>query len=108
MPSFPDLEYFRDPQVQYDLTNILYIQAAANPDVSYRQGMHELLASIYLVVDSDSLDRWTSSVQENDILDICDRTWVAADAWALFEVMMQGMNTWCVFHVPGLQIFILP
>jgi TBC1 domain family protein 5 len=88
------LDYFRDPQVQYDLTNILYIQAVANPDIGYRQGMHELLASIYLAMDSDSLDRWTSSVHEQDILDMCDRTWVAADAWTLFEVLMQAMNVW--------------
>jgi TBC1 domain family protein 5 len=56
--------------------------------------MHELLASIFLTVDYDSLDHWTSGIQDKDILEMCDRTWVAADAWYLFGIVMEHVNPW--------------
>lgn len=98
--TFPDLPYFRDPQVQYDLSNVLFLHATNHPDIGYRQGMHELLAAIFLAVDRDSLDKWTSTVQDTDILDMCDRTWVAADAWSLFSIVMEGVNPWYEWREP--------
>ncbi|KAG8798411.1 hypothetical protein FRC18_008669 [Serendipita sp. 400] len=92
--TFPELSYFREKQVQTDLTNVLYLHAVKHSDIGYRQGMHELLAAIFLAVDYDSLDRWTSSVHEKDILDICDRNWVGADAWHLFSLVMGAITPW--------------
>lgn len=48
--SFPDIGYFRDDDVQQQLTNILFLYAVMHPDIEYRQGMHELLAPVYYVV----------------------------------------------------------
>ena len=45
--SFPDIAYFRDAEVQAELTNILYLYSDMHPDIGYRQGMHELLAPLY-------------------------------------------------------------
>ncbi|CAG7846481.1 SubName: Full=Related to molybdenum cofactor biosynthetic protein {ECO:0000313/EMBL:CCA66895.1} [Serendipita indica DSM 11827] len=98
--TFPDLSYFREPEVQSDLTNILFLHAAKHPEIGYRQGMHEILAAIFLAVDYDSLDRWTSSVDDRDILEMCDRTWVAADAWSLFGLVMNSMNIWFEWREP--------
>ena len=36
------------------MLNILFCYARENPDVSYRQGMHELLAPILFVLHSES------------------------------------------------------
>lgn len=54
--SFPDNDYFRSEKVQDQLNDILFIYCKINHDVSYRQGMHELLAHILWVVSSESLD----------------------------------------------------
>jgi TBC1 domain family protein 5 len=48
--SFPDIGYFRDDDVQQQLTNILFLYAVMHPDIEYRQGMHELLAPVYYAV----------------------------------------------------------
>jgi hypothetical protein len=53
---FPDVDFFRDPAVQNQMTDVLFIYCKLNDDVSYRQGMHELLAPIFLVLNSENLD----------------------------------------------------
>jgi len=49
--TFPDIGYFRDDDVQQQLTNILFLYAVMHPDIEYRQGMHELLAPVYYAVE---------------------------------------------------------
>ena len=38
------------------LRDILFIFCKLNPDVSYRQGMHELLAPVLWVIERDAID----------------------------------------------------
>ncbi|KAJ9104052.1 hypothetical protein QFC19_004186 [Naganishia cerealis] len=57
--TFPDIPYFRDPYVRRVLKTVLFLWAMENSDITYRQGMHELLAVIMLVCDRDSLNRDT-------------------------------------------------
>ena len=52
----PENLYFRQPDTQRMLVDILFIFCKLNPDVSYRQGMHELLAPILWVVERDAID----------------------------------------------------
>ncbi|KAF9952144.1 hypothetical protein BGZ72_006518 [Mortierella alpina] len=54
--TLPDNDYFRSERVQEQLSDILFIYCKINHDVSYRQGMHELLAHVLWVVSSESLD----------------------------------------------------
>lgn len=94
---FPDYDYFRDAEVQTQLTQILYIYSVMHPDIGYRQGMHELLAPIYHAIDFDSLQREepTHPGNENEGLrELCAREWVQADAWSLFSRLMNGMRSW--------------
>lgn len=98
-PSFPDIDYFRDPDVQSQLTHILYVHSILHPDVGYRQGMHELLAPIYYALDFDSVS--PEAELDPEISDFCSRTWVAADAWALFNVLMDGINAWYEWREPS-------
>ena len=95
---FPDYDYFRDVDVQNQLTQILYIYSVMHPDIGYRQGMHELLAPIYHAVDFDSLNR--SDIQIENLADLCAREWVTADAWALFARIMEDMGTWYEWREP--------
>lgn len=96
---FPDYEYFRDADVQAQLTQILYIYSVAHPNIGYRQGMHEILSPIYHAIDFDSLAK--GDVQRDALSDLCAREWVAADAWALFARVMEGMETWYEWREPS-------
>ncbi|KAJ7097997.1 RabGAP/TBC [Mycena belliarum] len=100
--TFPEISFFREPEVQLQLTNILFIYSTVtNPAVGYRQGMHELLAPLYYAVDYDSVEE-TPAEAENDstLHELCSRAWVAADAWALFEAMMRGASRWYEWQEP--------
>ncbi|KAF7295000.1 Rab-GAP TBC domain-containing protein [Mycena indigotica] len=108
--TFPEIAFFRDPEVQLQLTHILFIYSTViNPVVGYRQGwnhhwllvwgilnfplvtgMHELLAPLYYAVDHDSVEEST----EPPLQELCARTWVAADAFALFCAVMKGASRW--------------
>jgi len=56
--------------------------------------MHELLAALYMTVDYDSIDCKDTELEDQDVLDMSDRDWVAADTWSLFEVIMSAVNSW--------------
>ncbi|KAI5119084.1 hypothetical protein M0805_004857 [Coniferiporia weirii] len=96
--TFPDFDYFRDPDVQGQLTYILYVHSVMYPDIGYRQGMHELLAPLLYALDYDSLP--PDGHLDPDLEEFCSRTWVAADAWALFSVVMNGVNAWYEWREP--------
>jgi TBC1 domain family protein 5 len=53
--------------------------------------MHELLAPIYHAIDFDSLP---DTSEPDDFSELCARRWVAADAWALFDRVMNGAGQW--------------
>lgn len=94
---FPDIAYFREPAVQSQLTNILFLYSVMHPAIGYRQGMHELLAPLYYAVDYDSLsssDAPTPDTTTTSLSELCSRRWVAADAWALFTTVMRGVGRW--------------
>ncbi|TBU29006.1 RabGAP/TBC [Dichomitus squalens] len=90
--TFPDIAYFRDAEVQAELTHILYLYSDMHPDIGYRQGMHELLAPLYYAVDFDSIP--DDGDTDPTLKEFCSRAWVAADAWALFSAVMKGTGRW--------------
>ena len=51
-----DNYFFREPSTQKRLLDILFIYAKLNPDIGYRQGMHELLAPILWAIHQDAVD----------------------------------------------------
>lgn len=51
--TFPGVDFFRKPRIQEVMINVLFSYARVNPDMCYRQGMHEILAPILFVVHSD-------------------------------------------------------
>ena len=100
---FPDYDYFRDADVQTQLTQILYIYSVIHPDIGYRQGMHELLAPIYHAVDFDSFQRKDLAQIGNEsesLRELCAREWVQADAWSLFSRLMEGIGSWYEWREP--------
>jgi TBC1 domain family protein 5 len=59
--------------------------------------MHELLAPLYYAVAFDAVveDQEGKDVNtEASLKELCSSLWVAADAWALFQAVMQGVSRW--------------
>ncbi|WVR03439.1 hypothetical protein IAU60_000430 [Kwoniella sp. DSM 27419] len=99
--TFPDMPYFTLPRVRKCLTTSLFLYAVLNPDVGYRQGMHELLACCFLVVDRDSLDSAATASHDlpekgkrkagEEVMRVTlDRRYVEHDAYGLFQAIMKG------------------
>jgi TBC1 domain family member 5 len=98
--TFPEIPYFRTTAVQTEMTHILFLHASERENVGYRQGMHELLACVYRAVDFDSVERSYSSQVNSQLQELCDRTYVAADAYTLFGAIMQRMESWYEWRAP--------
>lgn len=76
------------------MVDVLFIYVKLNPDLGYRQGMHELLAPILWVVDRDAIEPKSvekdSSSQEDDLMrHLLDASYVEHDSFALFCAVMQ-------------------
>jgi TBC1 domain family member 5 len=70
-----------------------------HPSIGYRQGMHELLAPIFLALDFDSVDQ-TPSQDDTELGEFCDRKSVSADAFTLFGIVMAQVSEWYEWREP--------
>ncbi|KAF9451081.1 RabGAP/TBC [Macrolepiota fuliginosa MF-IS2] len=105
--TFPDIAYFRRPDVQLQLTNILFLFSVQHPSIGYRQGMHELLAPLYHAVAYDAImeeQEGITIIAEGALRELCSPLWVAADAWALFKAVMRGVSRWYEWQETPLSI----
>lgn len=79
------------------MTDVMFIYAKLNPDLGYRQGMHELLAPILWAVDRDAIEPnslgkgtgWTDEKDDLMMLHLLDATYVEHDSFAMFCSVMQ-------------------
>ena len=88
----PENHYFRQPQTQNMLLDILFIWSKRNEDVSYRQGMHEILAPLLWVIERDAIDP-ESLVEipsaDKAVSQLFDCDYIAHDTYTLFGIIMQ-------------------
>lgn len=92
----PDNAYFRQPETQRMLLDILFVFCKLNPDVSYRQGMHELLAPILWVVERDAVASKSDgdlSEQDQTLYRVFDSDFIEHDSFTLFGIVMQGAKS---------------
>ncbi|KAI9692416.1 MAG: hypothetical protein M1822_006647 [Bathelium mastoideum] len=90
----PENLYFRQPTTQNMLLDILFVFSKLNPDVSYRQGMHELLAPILWVVERDAIAQDAPRRgQDHEICTIFDSKFIEHDTFTLFGLIMQSAKT---------------
>lgn len=99
----PDNTYFRQPETQKMMLDILFIFCKLNPEVGYRQGMHEVLAPILWVVERDAIDpRQKGAVwkgQGKDLmLELYNMRYIEHDTFTLFGLVMQNAK---VFYEPS-------
>jgi len=93
----PDNDYFRDPRVQRLLLDILFVWCKLNPDVGYRQGMHEVLAPLIWVLDADCVEAANASNHDVQIAEVLDCRYLEHDAFTLFSRIMESAK---VFYEP--------
>ncbi|QDS73666.1 hypothetical protein FKW77_002618 [Venturia effusa] len=87
----PENIYFRQPATQTMLLDILFVYCKLNPDVGYRQGMHELLAPILWAVERDSVETLGKAYEARTavIQNILDTRYIEHDTFMLFTRIMQ-------------------
>ncbi|CAG8734376.1 9402_t:CDS:2, partial [Ambispora leptoticha] len=100
--TFPDKEYFHSYTCQTRLLDILFIYCKMNQDVSYRQGMHELLAPILWVVDHESLPSGrgyaVDSGEDAIIKQALNADFVEHDTFALFSLLMKSAKVYYEYN----------
>lgn len=60
---YPDNEFFQLKHIKECMQRVLFIYARQNPQLSYKQGMHELLAPIVYILEREKI-----FVEENSSL----------------------------------------
>lgn len=88
--------FFREPATKAKMVDILFIYCKLNPDLGYRQGMHELLAPVLWVVDRDAVDGKSDGQVDGDgpILQLLDASYVEHDSFSLFCSVMQNARVY--------------
>lgn len=102
--TFPDCEYFRQARIQQCLNDILFIYCRENEDISYRQGMHELLAPLVYVIDNnnnnnaqqDERTEWTEWTRLFEAID--DPQYLLCDSYLMFERLMGAVRPWFYYY----------
>jgi TBC1 domain family protein 5 len=100
----PENPYFRQPETQRMLLDILFIFCKLNQDVGYRQGMHEIAAPVVWLVESEAIDVGVGSRtlgEDATIKTIFDAEYIEHDAFAIFGQVMQSAKTFVSTRVDG-------
>jgi TBC1 domain family member 5 len=88
----PDEPFYHEEAVQTMILDILFLYCKLNPGVGgYRQGMHELLGPIVLVVARDAVDREAGTMDDSvdpTMVDILDARYIEHDSYAIFSRLM--------------------
>lgn len=95
--TFPDMEFFRQTEMQTILENVLFNYASENPHLSYKQGMHELLATLLYVLHTDSqncLINYEGGYANETIATLLDFKYLEHDVFHLFCALMKSIETW--------------
>src|SRR6266498_2392098 len=94
----PEEPYFRQPETQRILLDILFVFCKINLDVGYRQGMHELLAPILWVIEQDAIDGdgddgGQPSEEDSLMKQTLDRAYIEHDAFTLLSLIMRSAKS---------------
>lgn len=91
----PEESFFRRPETQRMLLDILFIFCKINQDVGYRQGMHEVLAPILWVVEGDAIDTASSAGGKDDssMDEMLDSRFIEHDSFTLLSLVMRSAKS---------------
>lgn len=92
---FPEIDFFQQSKVKEMMLNILFCHAKKNEALSYKQGMHELLAPIVYVLHKDtSICQYLEGSSLKVAKFLMDSNFLEHDAFALFVQLMDQTETW--------------
>ncbi|TVY85563.1 TBC1 domain family member [Lachnellula suecica] len=94
----PEEDYFRKPETQKTLLDILFVFCKINQDVGYRQGMHEVLAPILWVIEQDAIktqaEEMSPGPEEDTVMkEMLDRSYIEHDAFTLLSLVMRSAKS---------------
>jgi TBC1 domain family protein 5 len=94
----PEEEYFRQPETQRILLDLLFVFCKINQDIGYRQGMHEILAPILWVVEQDAIEQSSfeesSKAQGDEMLkEMLNPEYIEHDAFTLLSLTMRSAKS---------------
>ncbi|EGG13897.1 TBC1 domain family member 5 like protein [Cavenderia fasciculata] len=102
--TYQDFEFFQDQQTKDIMLRILFIYSTSTPDISYRQGMHELLAPMLYLITHE-VEKYKKSELEKIEVDpqvlhaswvniIYDPNYIEHDVYILFSKLMKTSVHW--------------
>jgi len=92
--TYPEYTYFQQQWVKDMMMGILFIYSKENPEVSYKQGMHELLAPVIYTLDHEKIVSENGSV----LSQLMDKNRIEDDAYIIFERLMKTTGCWFLSH----------
>lgn len=95
--TFPGIEFFRKAEIQEIMVSILFCYARENPEMCYRQGMHEILAPVLFVIHSDHQSyrhyrELNDDVECEVMRQLLDHEHLEEDAFLLFAFIMSEIE----------------
>jgi TBC1 domain family protein 5 len=108
----PGVEFFARADVQGAMLTILFVWASSNPEIAYRQGMHELLAPLVQVTWEEAEEAAAAAATaasdaaptaffstpdselESLVRSLLRKDSVEASCWAVFCKLMHSMRPW--------------
>lgn len=93
----PDIDFFQQDNIKNHLLHILFCYAREHPQVSYKQGMHEILSPlIYVMYQNCSIIAETKEEISDEIRIVLDMSHIEHDAYYLFYIIMESIQSWYV------------
>ncbi|GMM32816.1 hypothetical protein DASC09_001410 [Saccharomycopsis crataegensis] len=89
--TFPGHPLFRDPEIKKGIVRVLFVWYKLNQDVGYRQGMHEIISTIFMVVHAESFAKplnGFSDDNDSQIFEIFNQNEIYADVFHMFTIFM--------------------
>lgn len=97
--TFPEVEFFQSQRIRDLMVTVLFCYARQHPQIGYRQGMHEVLAPLIFVLHCDHQTHQHAQEMDpapNVLQELMDEAYLEHDAFALFEGVMKGLESWYV------------
>lgn len=95
--TFPDMDFFRATDIQSILANVLFNYASEHTHLSYKQGMHELLATLLFVLHTDSQNctiHHSGGYANETIATLLDINYLEHDVYHIFCALMKTIEAW--------------
>lgn len=85
-------EYFEENERKKRLHSVLYVWALIHPEISYRQGMHELAGAIYYVLETEMIC-WKKStgVQDHPLRPAFDEKYLESHVFWLYSKVVNDI-----------------